>query len=122
MPIYEFKCKNCGNTFEQLCFASDDQDHMPCPSCGEEKTVMIKTTCPALHAGKKKVKDCCPLFHLAHQVPVRDLEALRHPRPVLLPGDFPEQANIYSRELYRTKLRGFTQQTPKQSTPSVDIK
>jgi len=56
--------------------------------------VMIKTTCPALHAEKKKVKDCCPLFHLAHQVPVRDLEALRHPRPVLLPADSPEQDNL----------------------------
>ena len=56
--------------------------------------VTIKTTCPALHAGEKKVKDCCPLFHLTHQVPARDLEALRHPRPVLLPADFPEQDNL----------------------------
>jgi len=56
--------------------------------------VTIKTTCPALHAGEKKVKDCCPLFHLTHQVPVKDLEALGHHRPVLLPADFPEQDNL----------------------------
>ncbi len=56
--------------------------------------VMIKTTCPAHHVGEKKVKDCCPLFHLIHQGPVRDLEALGHHRPVLLPADFPEQDNL----------------------------
>ena len=56
--------------------------------------VTIKTIFPAPHAGVKKVKDCCPLFHLTHQVPARDLEALRHPRPVLLPADFPEQDNL----------------------------
>jgi hypothetical protein len=56
--------------------------------------VTIKTIFPALHAGEKKVKDCCPLFHQAHQVPARDLEALRHPRPVLLPADFPERDDL----------------------------
>lgn len=56
--------------------------------------VTIKTIFPAPHAGEKKVTDCCPLFHLTHQVPVRDLEALRDPRPVLLPADFPEQDDL----------------------------
>jgi len=56
--------------------------------------VMIKSIFPAPHAGEKRVKDCCPLFHLTHQVPARDLEALGHPRPVLLPADFPEQDNL----------------------------
>ena len=56
--------------------------------------VMIKTIFPAPHAGEKKVKGYCPLFHLTHQVPVKDLEALGHHRPVLLPADFPEQDNL----------------------------
>jgi hypothetical protein len=56
--------------------------------------VTIKTIFPAPHAGEKKVKDCYPFFHLAHQVPARDLETLRHPRPVLLPAGFPEQDNV----------------------------
>ena len=56
--------------------------------------VTIKSICPVPHAGKKKAKDCCPLFHQAHQVPARDLEALLHPLPVLLPGDFPEQGDL----------------------------
>ena len=56
--------------------------------------VTIKTIFPAPHAGEKKAKDCCLLFHLTHQVPARDLEALGHHRPVLLPGDFPEQDDL----------------------------
>ena len=56
--------------------------------------VMIKNIFPAPHAGEKKVKDCYPLFHLTHQVPARDLVALGHRRPVLLPADFPEQDNL----------------------------
>lgn len=28
MPIYEFKCKFCGNNFEYLCLRSDDKDHV----------------------------------------------------------------------------------------------
>jgi putative FmdB family regulatory protein len=34
MPIYEFKCKVCGNNFEYLCLRSDDKDHVLCPNCG----------------------------------------------------------------------------------------
>lgn len=79
--------------------------------------VMIKTIFPAPHAGEKKMKDCCPLFHLTHQVPARNLEALGHPHPVLLPGDFPEQGNlqpgavlIKTWEAVRQHPRGFAQQ------------
>ncbi|MBW2615780.1 MAG: zinc ribbon domain-containing protein [Deltaproteobacteria bacterium] len=38
MPIYEFKCKKCGNVFEFLCFRSSDEDTATCPSCGGNKT------------------------------------------------------------------------------------
>ncbi|OPX40251.1 MAG: zinc ribbon domain-containing protein [Thermoplasmata archaeon] len=33
MPIYEFKCRKCGNIFERLCFASDDESDITCPTC-----------------------------------------------------------------------------------------
>jgi putative FmdB family regulatory protein len=36
MPIYEFKCKKCGNIFEQLVFSSDKKDKVVCPACGKE--------------------------------------------------------------------------------------
>jgi putative FmdB family regulatory protein len=38
MPIYEFKCKKCGNLFESLCFRSNGEDKSPCPSCGAEES------------------------------------------------------------------------------------
>lgn len=44
MPIYEFKCKNCGNTFEYLCLRSDDENHATCPSCGKEKSEKLMST------------------------------------------------------------------------------
>jgi len=34
MPIYEFKCKKCGNLYESLCFRSNGEDKGPCPHCG----------------------------------------------------------------------------------------
>ena len=34
MPIYEFKCKECGTLYESLCFRSTGEDKGPCPSCG----------------------------------------------------------------------------------------
>ncbi|MBC8178820.1 MAG: zinc ribbon domain-containing protein [Desulfobacteraceae bacterium] len=38
MPIYEFKCKKCDNTFESLCFRNTGEDKGPCPSCGSEES------------------------------------------------------------------------------------
>ncbi|MBI4964359.1 MAG: zinc ribbon domain-containing protein [Desulfomonile tiedjei] len=40
MPIFEFKCDHCGNDFEKLVFASEDQA-VKCPKCGSEKTHKI---------------------------------------------------------------------------------
>jgi len=34
MPIYEFRCKKCGETFEALRRVGDTGRDLPCPSCG----------------------------------------------------------------------------------------
>lgn len=34
MPIYEFRCKGCRHTFEQLCNAGQDVSQLECPECG----------------------------------------------------------------------------------------
>lgn len=34
MPIYEYKCENCGKKFEKLIY-SDEK--IECPKCGSEK-------------------------------------------------------------------------------------
>ena len=36
MPIYEYKCNQCGNCFEQLVFPSDDEKKFECPACGQK--------------------------------------------------------------------------------------
>ncbi len=35
MPIYEYRCKKCNNTFEKLVFAGEEDD-VKCPECGNK--------------------------------------------------------------------------------------
>ena len=38
MPLYEYRCPDCGETFEKIVRFSD-ADKMPvCPNCGEKNT------------------------------------------------------------------------------------
>lgn len=34
MPIYEFRCENCGHVFEELCRFDEDGAGRKCPQCG----------------------------------------------------------------------------------------
>jgi putative FmdB family regulatory protein len=36
MPIFEYKCNDCGNEFEELVFDRDECP--PCPKCASDKT------------------------------------------------------------------------------------
>ncbi|MDD3311720.1 zinc ribbon domain-containing protein [Pseudodesulfovibrio sp.] len=43
MPIFEYKCDDCGHEFEELVF---DRDACPpCPKCGSEKTGKLISAC-----------------------------------------------------------------------------
>jgi putative FmdB family regulatory protein len=44
MPIYEFQCRKCGKTFEQLMFPSDPDDIAVCPTCGENDTCKLMSS------------------------------------------------------------------------------
>ena len=33
MPIYEYRCQECGDEFEKLVRASTDADQVECPQC-----------------------------------------------------------------------------------------
>jgi putative FmdB family regulatory protein len=37
MPIYEYRCNDCGNRFEILQRLGQGADGVHCPSCGEER-------------------------------------------------------------------------------------
>ena len=36
MPLYEYKCKKCGDSFELFHRISEDASNLPCPKCGEK--------------------------------------------------------------------------------------
>ena len=36
MPIYEYQCDTCDNTFEKLVFQGDEEN-FTCPECGAKK-------------------------------------------------------------------------------------
>ena len=38
MPIYEFKCKKCGNIFETLFYSLQEKRRVACPVCQSAKT------------------------------------------------------------------------------------
>ncbi|MEN6535306.1 MAG: zinc ribbon domain-containing protein [Bryobacteraceae bacterium] len=38
MPLYEYRCENCGKTFEKIRRASDADEEVLCPYCESEKT------------------------------------------------------------------------------------
>jgi putative FmdB family regulatory protein len=37
MPMYEYRCVDCGYVYEELRRMSDADDHLKCPECGSEQ-------------------------------------------------------------------------------------
>lgn len=53
MPIYEYKCEDCGTKFEKLVRRSSDVPELTCPSCGKNHLQQELSTFAA-HAGGSK--------------------------------------------------------------------
>lgn len=52
MPIFEFRCAQCGERFEKLFMGSDAQVDMSCPKCkGENIERVVSTTNYAMGGG-----------------------------------------------------------------------
>ena len=49
MPLYRYRCKNCGHEFEKLCIMNrgESQQYITCPVCGDLPERMIGK--PAVH-------------------------------------------------------------------------
>ncbi|QJB55426.1 zinc ribbon domain-containing protein [Pseudodesulfovibrio sp. zrk46] len=43
MPIYEYKCEECGHEFEEL--VSSQEAVPPCPKCKSEKVAKLMSAC-----------------------------------------------------------------------------
>ncbi len=44
MPIYEYKCKKCNNSFEKLVFAGEEEE-VKCPECGNKDVERVMSAC-----------------------------------------------------------------------------
>ncbi|MBL7074237.1 zinc ribbon domain-containing protein [candidate division KSB1 bacterium] len=44
MPIFEYKCRQCGEKFEELIFSSQGEGGVGCPHCGSGEV----EKCPSL--------------------------------------------------------------------------
>jgi len=49
MPIYEYKCTLCGNTFEMIRFAQDEDKDIVCPACGKKKVEKMMSLTAGSH-------------------------------------------------------------------------
>jgi len=60
MPIYEYRCDDCGSKFEKL-VRSSDADGLACPSCGEKHlTQQLSTFAAQVGGGKSSDAPVCP--------------------------------------------------------------
>lgn len=52
MPIYEYRCKGCGNEFEALIWTSREEEAVECPRCaGKEVDRVLSPFARGIGAG-----------------------------------------------------------------------
>ena len=60
MPIFEYKCQDCGNRFEKLVRRTADADAVECPSCGQKHLTQELSVFAAHANGKTPDAPMCP--------------------------------------------------------------
>ena len=60
MPIYEYKCTNCGCRFAMLEPLGTPENGRECPICHEDKTVRVISTFATKQPDEKSGRGCKP--------------------------------------------------------------
>jgi len=60
MPLYEYKCQDCGQLFEILQRASEDNSSLQCPSCGSSKLRREFSVFNTNNGNSNTGNDSCP--------------------------------------------------------------
>jgi putative FmdB family regulatory protein len=60
MPIYEYRCEDCGTKFEKLVRRQGEAPGIECPSCGQKHLKQELSTFAA-HAGGNSRSDDMPV-------------------------------------------------------------
>ena len=60
MPIYEYRCQDCGTRFEKLVRNSAAEAELACPSCGENRLQQELSTFSAHAGGHSKSAELPP--------------------------------------------------------------
>jgi len=62
MPIFEYRCQDCGTKFEKLIRRSADTSGLECPACGKQHLEQELSTFAAHANGSSKSSDMpvCP--------------------------------------------------------------
>jgi putative FmdB family regulatory protein len=58
MPIYEYRCEDCGTKFEKLVRRTSDVPEIGCPSCGEKHLQQEHSTFAAPGSKSAEMPSC----------------------------------------------------------------
>jgi len=60
MPIYEYRCQQCGEQFEKLIHRQAEESELACPKCGERELKRELSTFAAHTHAKPAAMPRCP--------------------------------------------------------------
>jgi putative FmdB family regulatory protein len=63
MPIYEYTCRHCGRSFEELILRPADEEGLTCPACKRqdvERVLSPTASTPSGPGGRRPPRACGP--------------------------------------------------------------
>ncbi len=72
MPIYEYRCDDCGAEFEKRVARAADSDGVRCPACGQKRLTTRLSTFAAVTGGSAS-RDTAPACPSAGSCPNRGM-------------------------------------------------